>query len=95
MQDDDLPYSGVAFTASDIMLIAECVRFGNHYWGHILNQNPNDEEALKLKPLFDDLLPKIEILDADREELEDDVEDVAEEIVTSEDLPNNVLTFPS
>ena len=95
MRDDDLPYTGVAFTASDIMLIAECVRFGNHYWGHILNQNPNDEEALKLKPLFDDLLPKIEILDADREELEDAFDTVTEEPQPPEELPDNVLTFPS
>lgn len=94
MQDDDMPYSGVSFTAADIMLIAECVRFGNHYWNHILNQNPDDQEALKLMPLFEDLLPKIDILDASREDIEDH-DPIVDEHDEPEELPNNVLMFPN
>ena len=95
MQDDDLPYSGVALTVSDIRLLVECVRFSNHYWEHTLKQDPNDEEARIMRPLFESLLPKIEILDADCEEIEDDYEDVVEERKETEELPNNVLAFPS
>ena len=94
MQDDDMPYSGVSFTAADIMLIAECVRFGNHYWNHILNQNPDDQEALKLMPLFEDLLPKIDVLDASREDIEDQ-DPIVDEHDEPEELPNNVLMFPN
>ena len=95
MQDDDLPYSGVGLTVSDIRLLVECVRFSNHYWEHILEENPNDEEAHAMKPLFESLLPKIEILDSDRQELEDDYEHETEEYDDLEELPNNILTFPN
>lgn len=99
MQDDDMPYSGVSFTAADIMLIAECVRFGSHYWNHILNQNPDDQEALRMMPLFEDLLPKIDVLDASREDIDDqdsgDQDPIVEEHNEPEELPNNVLMFPN
>ena len=86
-EDDGI--EGVAMTAQDIFLVAQSVRFSDQYWKEVLEQHPDDEEAIAMNNAFDLLIEKIGILEesiADPEVDEPEPEPQA--------LPDNVLNFP-
>ena len=86
-EDGDI--DGVKMTAQDIFLVVQSVRFSDRYWKEVLEQHPDDNEAITMNNAFDMLIEKIDALEesiADFEDVEPEPEPQA--------LPDNVLNFP-
>lgn len=86
--DDDI--SGVQMSPEDVYLIVQSVRFSERYWKDVLEQNPDDDEAIMMNRAFDSLIEKIDVLEEFSTYIIEDEDEEQEPPA----LPNNVLNFP-